>query len=60
MLGIKATWKGLEINPCLSEQLLPAKVTRIFRGVKYNITINKNEKVFIPYDADKKEVNIEI
>lgn len=44
MLGIRACWDGLEIDPCLSEEMLPAKVTRVFRGVKYNITIKKNEK----------------
>ena len=60
MLGVKAKWDGLEINPCLSEEMLPAKVTRVFRGVKYNITITKNEKVFIPFDASKKEVEVNI
>ncbi|MBR2499578.1 MAG: hypothetical protein IKB60_00705, partial [Clostridia bacterium] len=60
MLGIKATWNGLEINPCLSKKMLPAKVTRVFRGVKYNITINSNKKVFIPYENEQREINIEV
>ena len=60
MLGIKAKWDGLEINPCLAPELLPAKVTRIFRGKKYNITITKNEKTFIPFDASKDEVEVNI
>lgn len=60
MLGVKAKWDGLEINPCLTKAMLPAKVTRVFRGVKYNITITQNKQVFIPFDSSKKEVTIEI
>jgi len=48
MLGIKPRFDGLEISPCLPEELLPAKVTRVFRGKKYEITIENNEKQFIP------------
>ncbi|MBQ7097845.1 MAG: hypothetical protein IJN96_07165 [Clostridia bacterium] len=48
MLGIKPRFDGLEISPCLPGELLPAKVTRVFRGKKYEITINNNEKQFIP------------
>lgn len=60
MLGIKARWDGLEINPCLTEQMLPAKVTRVFRGVTYHITINANTKTFLPYQNDKKVIDINI
>ena len=58
MFGIKAKWDGLEIDPCLPEEMLPAKVTRVFRGKKYSITITKNEKVFIPYGDEAKDVII--
>ena len=47
MLGIKPRWDGLEIDPCLPEALLPVKVTRAFRGKRYEIEITKNEKRFI-------------
>lgn len=47
MLGIKARWDGLEIDPCLPEEMLPAKVTRVFRGKKYEIEITENKKQFI-------------
>jgi cellobiose phosphorylase len=60
MLGIRARWDGLEIDPCLAAEMLPAKVTRMFRGVKYNITINSNKKTFIPYRESEKEVLVEI
>lgn len=58
MLGIKAKWNGLEINPCLSKEMLPAKVTRVFRGCKYDITITKNEKMFIEHVDGRKEYKI--
>ncbi len=60
MLGVKAKWDGLEINPCLSEEMLPAKVTREYRGCKYDITITKNEKLFIPHVEGRKEYSVEI
>lgn len=58
MLGIRAKWDGLEIDPCLSGEMLPAKVTRVFRGKTYNITITQNKKVFIPADSDETEITI--
>ena len=58
MLGVKPRWEGIEISPCLSEKMLPAKVTRVFRGVKLNITIHDNKTVFIPINGNEGEVNI--
>lgn len=61
ILGVKAKWDGLEINPCLPEDWKEVKVTRVFRGCKYNITIkNGGKKTFIPYDAEKSELDIVI
>lgn len=47
MLGIKPKWDGLEISPCLPQEMLPAKVTRVFRGKTYEIEITDNSKRFI-------------
>ena len=58
MFGIKAKYDGLQINPCLAKEMLPARVTRVFRGCRYNITITKNEKIFIPHMEGKKEYSI--
>ncbi len=60
MFGIKARWDGLEIDPCLPKEMLPAKVTREFRGCKYEITITKNEKFFVPHVDGRKEYGLEI
>jgi cellobiose phosphorylase len=45
MFGIKPKWNGLEINPCLPKEMLPARVTRVFRGCRYEITITQNKRV---------------
>ena len=58
MFGIRAKWDGLEIDPCLPEEMLPAKVTRVFRGHKYNITITKNERVFIKFEDKDADIVI--
>jgi len=42
ILGIKPDYSGLMIDPHLPKEIKHAKVTRIFRGVTYNITINNN------------------
>ena len=60
MFGIRAKYDGLEINPCLPEEMLPAKVTSVFRGCKYDITITKNEKQFVPYAENRKTYSINI
>ncbi len=60
MLGVKAKWDGLDISPCLSDEMLPAKVTREFRGCRYEITITKNEKLFIPHVKGRKQLEVTI
>ena len=58
MLGIKPKMDGLEINPCLAPEMLPAKVKREFRGKVYDITITKNEYKFVPCDDDNTTIII--
>ena len=55
ILGVKASWDGLYIEPCLPSAWKEIKVTRLFRGCKYNITIHSNKKVFIPHVEGRKE-----
>lgn len=54
MLGIKPTYKGLVIKPCLPSEWNSLEVTRIFREETYNIKYirNKENKVV----CDGKEV----
>ena len=58
MLGIKPRWSGLEVAPCLPDEMLPAKVTRVYRGCTYHITINNNSKLLIPHEDGRSECNI--
>ena len=47
MLGIRPGWEGLTVKPCLAQEMLPAAVTRRFRGKQYRITIRSNDDVLI-------------
>ncbi|MBQ2803152.1 MAG: hypothetical protein IJF07_04550 [Lachnospiraceae bacterium] len=58
MLGIRAIWNGLEIDPCLPKEMLPAKVIRVFRGCKYEIVITQNKRIFVPHVEGRKEQKI--
>lgn len=58
MLGIRPRWDELEIDPCLSEEMLPAHVVRVYRGVRYDITITKNKRVFIKHTGHDEQVRI--
>ncbi len=59
MLGIKPEWGGLRIKPCLAEALLPAQVTRQFRGCTYHINITKSGgDMFIPHEPGRKHYEI--
>ncbi|HXL72033.1 MAG TPA: glycosyl transferase, partial [bacterium] len=43
ILGVKPTYSGLEINPCIPKEWGEYKVTRKFRGADYHIVV-KNPK----------------
>ena len=60
MLGIRPRWGGLEIDPCLADEMLPASVKRTFRGCEYTIHITKNEKVFIPHQEGRTECSVTV
>ena len=58
MFGIKPRYDGLEIDPCLPKEMLPAKITRVFRGKTYNITITRNEKRFIHENSTQTDITV--
>lgn len=58
LLGIRPVWEGLEIDPCLPEEMLPARVTRVFRGRTYHIEITCNRRVLI--SAKGAETHIKV
>ena len=39
ILGIKPDWSGLRIDPCVPKGWKTFKVTRRFRGARYEITV---------------------
>ena len=61
MFGIKAEWEGLRIKPCLAKEMLPAKVTRVFRGCTYHIEITESGKeVFVPHVEGRTEYTVQV
>lgn len=73
ILGIKPDYDGLKIEPHLPKEMKSVKVTRIFRGIKYNIEISNNHQPYkmivdgkeiegttIPYNKSSKEVNVKV
>lgn len=39
ILGVRPTWDGLKVNPCLPENWKTASVTRYFRGKEYKFNL---------------------
>ena len=61
ILGVRAKWDGLEIDPCMPSDWKEVKITRKFRDCIYNITIKDGGKyTFIPHIAGRKTFDIVI
>jgi cellobiose phosphorylase len=45
ILGIKPEYNGLKIDPSIPKEWDGFKLTRVFRGAKYNITVNNPNRV---------------
>ncbi|MBQ6550244.1 MAG: glycosyl transferase, partial [Lachnospiraceae bacterium] len=45
ILGIQPTLSGLRVDPCIPDTMDGFKATRVFRGVKYNITVDNSAHV---------------
>jgi cellobiose phosphorylase len=43
VLGVRPIWTGLLIAPCLPTGWQQARMTRTFRGVRYDIEISRSE-----------------
>ncbi len=60
ILGICPTLQGLAINPCIPDTFGDYKITRVYRGVTYNIEIknpNKLEKGIISLTVDGQKID---
>lgn len=45
ILGIRPCWQGIVIDPCLPSHWEKLNINRVFRGIKYNIQINKDKGI---------------
>ena len=75
ILGVRASFEGLTIDPCLPDSIKNLTITRKFRNAVYNITIinEKHERVSslivngseisgntVPYNKDTKVYNVTV
>ena len=75
ILGVRASFEGLTIDPCLPDSIKNLTITRKFRDAIYNITISneKHERVSslivngsqingntVPYNKDTKVYNVTV
>lgn len=75
ILGVRASFEGLTIDPCLPDSIKNLTITRKFRDAVYNITISneKHERVSslivngseisgntVPYNKDTKVYNVTV
>jgi len=60
ILGIRPGYNGLIIDPCIPANLGDIKVTRYFRGTKYNILIKSGESEKGIFVNEKRSKTIEI
>ena len=65
ILGIRPTYEGLMVNPCIPSDLKEYKVTRKWRDAEYIITVKNpngkqrpDEPTVLPYEPGKHEVEI--
>ena len=43
ILGIRPDWDGLIVDPCLPDRMDGCRISRLFRGVRYEITVRRGE-----------------
>lgn len=72
ILGVRATYEGLQISPCVPDEWNEYSLKRKFRDVLYNISVSRTgektikvngkliEGNIIKYDASIKECNVEV
>ena len=58
ILGVKADFNGLKIEPCLPKNWDKVKIKRIFRDNEYNIEFQRSDKDVIVFDGKELKCNI--
>ena len=43
ILGVRAAWNGLLVDPCMPDEWQEASLTRVFRGTRYNIALKPSD-----------------
>lgn len=58
ILGVKPSYEGLTVKPCVPDDWKGYSVKRIFRGVEYNITVKRSAEEYFAVDGVKQESNL--
>lgn len=58
MMGIKADFDGLRIEPCLPKEFKDVKITRIYRGVTYEVHLLQDGNHLLKVDDHEIEGNL--
>ena len=58
ILGIRPDYEGLRIAPSLPESIEGYEAERLFRGVRYSITVRKGKQNRITVDGQEIEGNL--
>jgi cellobiose phosphorylase len=58
MLGVKADYRGLRIDPCLPSEWNEVTAVREYRGARYEITLSHAAEKGIWFDGEKLDGNL--
>lgn len=56
ILGVRADYDGLRVEPCLPDELTDITLIRMFRGAKFNIRIHNSRKGKIQITVDGEQI----
>ncbi|MBQ1408107.1 MAG: glycosyl transferase [Eubacterium sp.] len=57
ILGIRPDYDGLVVDPCLPDKIDGCKISRLFRGTRYEITVRRGDKKGMLVDGKPVEGN---
>ncbi|MBR4193383.1 MAG: glycosyl transferase [Oscillospiraceae bacterium] len=55
ILGVRPDWDGLTVEPCLPDKLEGCRISRLFRGARYEITVRRGEHKGMTVDGTPVE-----
>ena len=63
LLGIRTSFDGLLVKPCLPSSIKEYKIHRKFRDAEYDLTVRNSasgREVFLPYEPGHQEMTLDL